>query len=758
MRQILAVTALLSMLASPARAEPIEKAVWLCRSLDRGVTLTGRLVDPASRPVAGADLMLWTKADGPEGKGSSSSRRLQASSDARGRFRFEYVGRGNYQMGIRSRGFAPARREGIAGAGIQGIVDLGDLPLETGAVIEGLVTDPDGTPVAGAQVRVMGSERSFLRRHLFDEEPEPLLTGADGSFRIADLEGGRSFSLRISRFGYVPADAPGVEAPTAAPLRIELRPARSLELRVLDPERRPVAGAQISQVEVQETGIGASISSSWSASGLGETDEEGRAVLSELEPGELRLLVQAQGYRPAELNGLRIPEEGESEPLEISLETGVALEGRVLDGRGEPVAGAHLRVFPSETVQQPGPMLSAMTREDGQYRFDGMGAGKHRVEAEHWPSQRRIQEEIELGDSGTHHLDLKLPAGVAVSGRVLDEHGEPMPGAWVMLTPADSPEPGLPASSSTGGAFRFEAIPDGVYQLRAGSRDHLLMTEPDEVSVAAREIEGLEVRLGRGATITGRILGAAEEDLSNLHLVAHPQGGGEVARGGFVASGVYRFPPLIPGSWRVTAMLPSGRSASRTARVGAGEEVVLDLEMPSGLTLSGRVLLDGKPLPGAQVSGFLRLGSESEMGEGPGTTTRHDGSFALRGLRPGRLALAVFARDIFHSRSLDLAADQEITIEILTGQLSGHVLSATGEPIEGATVALRGEDARSGIWSEATQTSTGTTGAFDIPRLAAGSYRITVTREGFGPAEQVVTVTPGGTAEVQVVLEAQLTD
>lgn len=656
MRQILAVTALLSLFAGPGRAEPIEKAVWLA---------------------------------------------------------------------------------------------FGLIPLETGAVIEGLVTDPDGTPLAGAQVRARCCDR---RSQFFDPEPEPVLTGPDGSFRIADLEGGRSFSLRISRPGYVSASAPGVEAPTAEPLRIELRPARSLSLRVLDPERRPVAGARVSQIEVRETGAGKASSSSWSAVGLGETDKEGRAVLSELEPGELRLLVRAQGYRPAELPGVRILEEEEPEPLEILLEPGALLEGRVLDGRGEPMARVQMRVLPPDPGSRPRPMISALTEEDGRYRFDGLGPGEHQVEAEHWPSQRHARGEIVLGESGTYRLDLRLPAGVAVAGSVLDENGVPLPGAWVTLTRDDSSEPDLPASSVAGGAFRFEAVPDGLYRLRAGSRDYRLATEPDLVSVAGREIEGLVVRLERGAAITGRILGIAREDLDHLSLAARSEHG-EASGSGLSAEGVYRLSPLTPGPWQVTASLPSGLSATGTVRVDAGEEAVLDLEMPRGIDLSGRVLVDGQPLSGAQVSSFRPIGSSRKLSRGPGTTTRYDGSFALRGLRPGRLDLGVFARGIFHTQGLDLAADREITIEILTGGLSGYILSSTGEPVAGATVVLRGEDARSGIWSDAVQASTDETGAFDIPRLAADSYRITVTHEGFGPAEQTVTVTPGGTTEVQVILE-----
>ena len=45
-------------------------------------------------------------------------------------------------------------------------------------------------------------------------------------------------------------------------------------------------------------------------------------------------------------------------------------------------------------------------------------------------------------------------------------------------------------------------------------------------------------------------------------------------------------------------------------------------------------------------------------------------------------------------------------------------------------------------------------GGFTVPRLAAGGYKIKVRKDGFAPAESRITVTPGGTAEAEVVLNA----
>ena len=66
--------------------------------------------------------------------------------------------------------------------------------------------------------------------------------------------------------------------------------------------------------------------------------------------------------------------------------------------------------------------------------------------------------------------------------------------------------------------------------------------------------------------------------------------------------------------------------------VGPGEqEVVQDLEFPSGFTLTGRVLLDRSPLPGP------RSWSPPPIRKGrPGTReTAHDGTFRMERLPAG---------------------------------------------------------------------------------------------------------------------------
>lgn len=308
----------------------------------------------------------------------------------------------------------------------RGVFNLGDLPLPPGAVIEGLVTDLRDKPVEGA--RVVLSARTL---RMSGRPDEPAVTGADGVFRFTDLEGGQRFDLSVDKPGSVPASVPGIEAPTKERLRIELRPAHNLSGRVLDGERRPVAGAQVTPIELQETGSGNGAFARL-ARRVRRTDKEGRFVLSELAPGPLRLEVAAPGFY-IKLSGLQIPEEGEADPVEVVLERGAALEGRVLDGKGQPAGRARVLVS-SHGSQDPFGNLTDLADDQGNYRIDRLDPGEHQVTVT-LESGRSFERKVVVGDSGTDHFDLRAPSGVEVSGHVVDEQGEPLQGADVFLFP-----------------------------------------------------------------------------------------------------------------------------------------------------------------------------------------------------------------------------------------------------------------------------------------------------------------------------------
>lgn len=115
-------------------------------------------------------------------------------------------------------------------------------------------------------------------------------------------------------------------------------------------------------------------------------------------------------------------------------------------------------------------------------------------------------------------------------------------------------------------------------------------------------VQGPVLRLSPSLSITGRLLGVDPDELTGASIQAFFLGPEIHRLSGVVdGQGKYRISGAFPGTWRVNAFLPDGRSAEDTVEVTT-EPTVLDLEIKTGLTLSGRVLVDGEPPAGATVA------------------------------------------------------------------------------------------------------------------------------------------------------------
>jgi hypothetical protein len=710
-------------------------------TLRRGALAAGRVVNELGRPVAGAELALVPAEEdlvhGPQID-------FSAVSDAEGRFRIPNVSAGRFDLRASRPGFAAATVSILIPESLAE-TDFGEVTLLPGAAIEGIVVDERDKPVQGAAVfltfsgsdHVPGDER-FLYRNRVE-------TGPDGRFRIADLRRGMRVGLRAMHPELNAAEMAGVEAPTAEPVRLRLTRPRSLEGRVKDRQGEPIAEARLYVGDRAGDPLGG-----WrERPAQATTDQEGRFVLSDLEPGTAYVTAMASGYRSRSGQAVQIPEQGQAPPLEITLEPGTFLEGFVRDSRGNPVAEA--RVF---AQKQPAGSFPAIvsTDEEGRYEVGDLEPGPLQVQTSHGgPS---VQAAVEI-QPGRNRLDLELPEGAEVSGRVVDSQGSPVPGASLHLRPA--PKGDAPmfvgesrAVSSADGSFLFQGVADGEYLL-LGTREGFAAATISGLQVAADPVSGLELRLGAGAVIRGRLLGLDPGAASRVQVMAFSTGPGNYLQGVVdPPSGTYRIQDVAPGVWNLTAHFSSMDMVTTPVEVGPGDtEVVQDLEFPSGFTLTGRVLLDGSPLSSALVL------VHSTNPERPATgqrETAHDGTFRIERLPAGSYALTVMTgMSPVHTQTLDIGGDRDLAIEIATGAVEGRLLSPEGLPVAGASISLAVETEHPFPGPAA---SSDDQGAFAFPGIAAGTYKLTFRADGFAPAESQVVVPPGGTVHLDLVLRA----
>jgi hypothetical protein len=713
--------------AAPGQAAPPVKI-----ALGSGVTAFGHLVDEAGSPVPGARVTLT----------SARSKRFPTTTDGEGRFEVRALETGKVTLRARSPGFSPLSRPIEIPTGTPKF-DLGAIELPAATVVEGEVTDTQGTPIAGASIESYFNSFDPLQWVEDLAAPQPgVQTGPEGRFKLTDLPRGTPIQLRIEHDGYLPLKVPGVEAPLREPLHLEMKTARGLSGRVVGPEGEPVAEATLSRVEESREGGGMMMGESE----LGTTDARGLFQVSGLEPGPNDLRVKAEGYSTKTVRGITIPKDRDLEGLEIALGHGAILQVRVLSAEGGPVAGARLNM--QRVQRDAGPKaMEIFLRMPRMLRTDEQGTcqaelpepGTYRVSAA--VDQRSTSTVVQAGP-GTTPVEIRFPAGIQASGRVTDTQGQALPGVYLHLAAKQDQTFRQGTASGEDGTFVFRQVPDGTYQLLAERQGFKQSGEPREVAVAGSDVQGLDLQLEPviGTTLTGHLLGLAPEEMP----VASVHGfGGEAsdAQATVEPDGRYEIKNVEPGDWRFTAST-SQRQVQQTIKIQPGDaEAVLDFEFGKGGTLSGTILVDGSPLSGANV----RISGSSSEGGGSGVS-RYDGRFEVHDLMPGsyRLSVSGSLGAVHQERPIELDGDREVTIDISMGTLAGQVVSAgTGEPVADAMVSIDGQQGTGAHATYSTPTTrSGEAGAFEA-RRAAGTYRIKVQKEGYAPAEATAEVRPG---------------
>lgn len=638
--------------AAPGFVEAREEAT---RSVARLSLLprpaSGLVVDVSGRPVAEARVSLLPSEE--------TGKPVLASSDRQGRFRIEAVPAAQVDLEVRAPGFVPALIRGLAIAPGSGAFDLGRVTLDPGAVLEGRVEDPDGQPLDGAVVHLRRTDATSERLARAGAPPQQIeaVTGADGRFELGGLREGERAGLFVEKEGYAAQTVSGLVAPAETPVRVVLSLASRLTGRVVDESGAPVEAAQV--VLRREDGASRPLAKA------GQTDDEGRFTLEGVASGRFALDASAQGYLPAQVEEVEVPL---GKDLEVVLRQGAALEGTVTTVEGDPAAGAVVRVLvppeaqEAQEAQEEDSVTFAVlpeTRADaeGRYRLQGLRHSRYSVLAEH-PGGQRASQDLEIREDETR-LDLRLGGGFEVAGRTVDAAGRAVAGARIGLSSPDGS--GRSAASGADGAFRFAGVSEGRHRLQA-EKEGYGQPPVQEIQVAGAAVRDVELRLDRGVTVAGQILGLGFQDLARVQVSATRAGIPGEQSGRADSQGRYRIADLEPGEWTLLARLPDGRLARERITVPAGSgEISFDLEFQSGLSLTGRVVAGAAPVAGAVV--YARASDGSGTGGG---VSGQQGDFRIEGLRPGLYDLTVMLpRDGASRRqTLELSGDREIVIDL----------------------------------------------------------------------------------------------
>lgn len=212
--------------------------------------------------------------------------------------------------------------------------------------IAGRVVDSDEKPIRGAFIQIFGQGGN-----------PHVETNDDGTFRLTGLAAG-SYTGHASHKSYSDQSLSTMEAGDENVL-IVLQGRAAVSGRVVDAR----TGAPITEFSISsQDGIASKIEGGSTRERHSVSDPRGLFELSSVETGPTTIIVRAEGYATA-FTPLELESAEAVKDIEIALQPGILVQGRVLDSAGNPVAGAWIFTETPPPVSELKPVAEGPTEQ-----------------------------------------------------------------------------------------------------------------------------------------------------------------------------------------------------------------------------------------------------------------------------------------------------------------------------------------------------------------------------------------------------------
>lgn len=465
--------------------------------LDLGsAALSGRIYDERGAPLEGALVSLG-------GSGFWPARSVRSGAD--GRFDWPDIPSGIYELRVSKGALVAPPVEGL-------ILDAGarrafGVQLAPGWTLAGQVVDAQtGRAIVNAEITVAaGALGLHTRRAQSDRR---------GRFTLAGVVGDEQ-SLYIEAEGYVAA-GPLRQGSTDRSMTVRLARAAAFEGRVVDERGFPISGAMVrafgeGQLRAAELGAGDSLGVTSGAvppisAGVSgalafvrqvSTGPDGGFRLSNLRPGPYRIVASHEDFARAESDRLQVAAGAARSSVELVMQPGAELAGRVVDERGNGLEGIPVEL---RGVTERLPRMS-VTATDGSFSFRGV-RGELSVTALPYdvPPARA---NVEMGDDALVTVELALSSTLyTLRGRVVDERGFGVGGALLTVSSRSLDAPlRRNAKSDADGTFSVPALPEPPFELSA---EHPAFSSAQLSDIDS--IEDVRIVMSAGVTLLGEVV------------------------------------------------------------------------------------------------------------------------------------------------------------------------------------------------------------------------------------------------------------
>ncbi|PYQ28413.1 MAG: hypothetical protein DMF56_16525 [Acidobacteria bacterium] len=610
-----------------------------------------------------------------------------------------------------------------------------EIKLETSHSISGVVRDAKERPLQGASVKAWPTQQPSL------SDMRAAISDDKGNYRIESC-GAKSYRVF--------ADAPDLSFEEGSASLRNSRTARAdftaqasafLTGTVIDDRKHPIAGAHVMMTIAQMPLIYALLQG-----------EEGMPSARSGPDGRFRIAMTKQYQEFGDTTQLRLQAthpryaigvadlKDSAKPVAITLHDGIEVRGNVKDKDGNPVAGAAVILLqdPFGAVAVPLEMVLAGGHSEAFIESDG--AGTFTVHLNETLHDLGVWKEgfagFRLGGitpvKGQKPIEIVLQPGVEIRGRVAAKKSGIELEGLVAVESAEGMAQGTTAVASDG-TFAVRSLRPGTYKLQYTSTLSRLSAE----KVVKAPATDVVLELNAVGEIRGRVVDKATNGaLPGFNISATNEAASSFNNGEFEGTETFML-AVRAGSVSVTATAPGYVSDTQEVTVGEEKPATVTFALTHGRTITGRVVNEhGLPIAKADISV-----SEQSI---EGAQTADDGEFEIAGVPREPVKLDVQAQG-FIAKSVDVEGDADRRVDVVLSagrKVAGRVVTATGEPVEGAQVF---GNATSGDGMQFAKSSAD--GTFTLEGLPDGRLSFRATRSDLGEAE-LEDVDPAATSVV----------
>ena len=596
------------------------------------------------------------------------------------------------------------------------------LEPKLGARLHGRLLLPEDCPVAKEGLIGHGVELAAYRRRTPDRDTR---ITEELTYEFGGLWPDSAYELDLDVAGLLPVHLDNLRFSPGevAVLDLELRVGAALAGRVLSDAGEPIAAAHVSAHS--DAGPGRDT----------KTEQDGSFRIEGVAAGSIRLSAHAEGFLPTKLElGLLATREHVAE-LQLVLNRGRFIAGRVRWPDGTPAAGADVyldgRAGPSAFNVHAS--AEGRTDADGSFRIAGLEQGDYRVTARATHGQTPAEPDASKKKPRPHprsetwrsppvaavtdtaDLVLELGRGLLLRGRVVDDLGAPIQRFRVhafrtgdfALFEHEQHHRLQGSFENAAGSFELNGFGAGDWTVLVTAKPH---RNAEAQLKAPEDLDGAIFRCGRPARVRGVVRGPTGAAVPGATVTvsqwskATPPRASDPPTGVADGTGAFEIGSLMPGAARLTAKAPGWGESETVAldlqpgelRTGvelllrpsgsievevvggevAGREIQISAPWPVSLQCNVRTDEAGFARAENLTPGEYRLTLEPAPGEVRALAGDRDGRSAIRWLRRrGRVTVAAGA--VSH---VALALPETTPIRV------AGVVSSAGEPLGDVSV------------------------------------------------------------------------